>query len=171
MKKYLCLIAILFGVHAPLPAFADTIEWQSTAMTCVPTSTTIEQNKYVTTAGRIKFKPGESGLISFLCPVSKPMPTGDYTLRGKIKTPIPDLFGIDIALRRANNVSGAVETVLSVNSVQSGNITEGFRSADSSSKKITFDFEKFTYWVQISYKRDDSNSNSLAVLSVRLIRR
>ncbi len=170
MKNQIFVVALLLGVFFSIPTFADTVEWQSTAMTCVPTSQTIEENKYVTTAGRIKFKTGKFGLISFLCPVSKPMPAGKYTLRGKIKTPAPDLFGIAIQLRRAHNVTGDVATVLNVSGVQQGNITKNFRSTDSARKQVKFDFIEYTYWVQISYKRNSANSDSLSVLSVQLLR-
>lgn len=170
MKKYLSIIPVLAGLAATTNAVADIVEWQSVAMTCVPTATTIEQKKYVTTAGVIKFKPNESGAIVFLCPVSSPLPTGDYTLRGRIKTPQPDLFGIGLQLRKKHNVTGAVNTVLSVSGVQRGDITDSFRHADSASKRIVFDFEKFSYWVQISYKRNNANSNTLSVASVQLIR-
>ena len=150
------------------PALADTIEWQSTAMACVPTATTVEQNKYVTTAGRVKFKPGQSGKITFICPVSRPLPSGEYVLRGRIKTPSPDRFGMSMSLRKANNSSGNVTTVLSVNMVQTGSVS-GFRTASSILKAVDFDFDRDTYWVQISHKRDNA-PGTLSILSVQLIR-
>ena len=163
--------AMAFGLCASLsvPALADTIEWQSTAMACVPSGSTVEQNKYVTTAGRVKFKPGQSGKITFICPVSRPLPSGEYVLRGRIKTPIPDRFGISLQLRKANNSSGNVNTVLSVNMVQTGNVS-GFRFADSILKAVDFDFDRDTYWVQISYSRDSAQGETLSILSVQLIR-
>ncbi len=162
-------MVFFFCASLSVPALADTIEWQSTAMACVPTGGTVEQNKYVTTAGRVKFKPGQSGSISFICPVSRPLPSGEYVLRGRIKTPIPDRFGISLSLRKANNSSGNVSTVLSVNSVQTGNVS-GFRFASSAHKAIDFDFGRDTYWVQISYRRDNAQGETLSILSVQLIR-
>lgn len=159
-----CLFASL-----SIPAFADTIEWQSTAMACVPTGGTVEQKRYVTTAGRVKFKPGKAGIIRFICPVSRPLPSGEYALRGRIKSPIPDLFGISLLLRKANNSSGNVSTVLSAKRVRTGNVS-GFRTATSDSKVINFDFDRDTYWVVISYRRDNAQGETLSVLSVQLIR-
>ncbi|MEN8259987.1 MAG: hypothetical protein ABFS02_05275 [Pseudomonadota bacterium] len=157
-----CLCALL-----SVPAHADTIEWQSAAMACVPSGTTVQQEKYVTTGGRVKFKPGQFGIIRFICPVSGPLPSGEYALRGRIKTPIASRFGISLKLRKANNSSGNVNTVLSVNQVQTANVS-GSRVADSGIRSIDFNFERNTYWVDITY--DNTRGETLSILSVQLIR-
>ncbi len=71
-------------------------------------------------------------------------------------------------MRKANNSSGNVNTVLSVNMVQTGNVS-GFRFASSIPKAIDFNFDRDTYWVQISHKRDNA-PGTLSILSVQLIR-
>ena len=173
MKNQIFIIALLLGVFYSIPTFAETVEWQSTAMACIPTSTTAEQNRYITTAGRVKFKPGKSGLIAFMCPVSRPLPTGKYKIRGRIKTesktPL-NLNDIGISLRSAHNVTGAVKTVLRANNVENANGNK-FRFDDSLTKKIKFDFRNFTYWVSLSYRRKTGNSRELSILSVQLIRK
>jgi hypothetical protein len=72
----------------------------------------------VTTAGRIKFRVGESGKITFVAAVQITLPEGLYHLRAIVERKVPDLFGTTIELRRARRVGGNVETVLSCVGVQ-----------------------------------------------------
>jgi hypothetical protein len=154
-------------------ALADAVEWQA-AMSCVPSHTTVQEQKYVTTAGGIKFKPNLSGSIVFICPVTHSMPAGDYVLRGFIRSPIADRFGIDIALRTRNFSSGATKTIMSVVGVQSDSVGGGgqvaFRFTDSGLTPVDFDFAKNTYWVQISFNSQTASADTLSVLAAQLIR-
>lgn len=170
MKNSLFIGLILLVMSVATKVTAQTVVWQSVAMACVPTSNTVSQDKYVTTAGVVKFKPERTGRISFICPVNFPLEEGEYYLGGRIKTPFPDLFGITLQLRKKHNVTGAVETVLSVNSVQRGDITNEFRFSTSAPKRISFDFEESAYWVQITYSRNNGGTASLSIASVQLTR-
>jgi hypothetical protein len=150
----------------------DTVVWSTPAMCMVPTARTAEENKYVTTAGRIKFKVGESGKITFLAPVQVPLPEGRYTLRAHLERRTPDLFGTTIQLRRARRAGGAVETVLSCAGVQGGSVQNNVRFSDSPTKSLKVDLDEFYYWVQVTdVNESPATSDSVdAVLGVGLIR-
>jgi hypothetical protein len=143
--------------------------WSSPAMACVPTGTTAEQARYITTAGGVKFKDGASGSISFICPVSVPLPDGPYVLGGLVdltsRTPPAEL---SFLLRRANKTTGAVETLIGSNSVRwdPGPNTRFVHVESANSTPIDFDFDTFVYWVQMT-----NESPNLSILAVELRRR
>jgi len=150
----------------------DTIVWSMPAMCMVPTASTAQENKYVTSGGRIKFKVGESGKITFVAPVQIPLPEGKYALRAHLERKVPDLFGTTIQLRRARRVGGAVNTVLSCAGVQSGSVQNNIRFSDSPTKSMKLDLDEFYYWVQVTdVNRTPAARDSVdAVLGVGLIR-
>jgi hypothetical protein len=138
----------------------------------VPTSETAQENKYLTTAGRIKFKLGASGKITFVAPVQIPLPEGTYALRAQLERKDPDLFGTTIQLRRARSFDGAVDTLLSCVGVQAGSVENNVRFSDSPVKSMKVDLDKFYYWVQVSNANNiPATSDTVdAVLGVGLIR-
>ncbi len=150
----------------------NPIVWSTPAMCMVPTADTVKENKYVTTAGRIKFKVGESGRITFVAPVQIPLPEGRYILRAQLERRIPDLFGTTIELRRARRGNGAVETVLSCVGVQAGPVQNNIRVSDSPAKNMKIDLNEFFYWVQVTdVNQTPATPDSVdAVLGVGLIR-
>ena len=150
----------------------DTTVWSTPAMCMVPAAETVRENKYVTTAGRVKFKVGESGKITFLAPVSVSLPQGNYALRAHLERTVPDLFGTTIQLRRAHRVSGAVETVLSCVGVQSGSVQNNIRFSDSPLKSMKVDLDEHYYWVQVTdVNQTPATTETVdAVVGVGLIR-
>lgn len=102
-------------------AYAQTVVWSSPAMACTPTATTLAERKYVTTGGKVKFKDNASGQISFVCPISRALPGGQYSVQGAFTRP-STMYGDGNALqlRRTNKKTGAVETVLSAVITQDG---------------------------------------------------
>ena len=127
----------------------SSVVWQSTAMSCVPSSTSIEEAKYITTAGRVKRKNGQYGAIALICPVSTPLKTGYYNIRGMFKSVTANKYA-SFQLRKAHNVTGAVSTVLNANYIQRKANKNHFRSLTSAKKYVNFDFWNYTYWVQIT---------------------
>ena len=150
----------------------DTTVWSSPAMCFVPTGETAREHKYVTTAGRVKFQPGQSGRISFVTAVSAPLPDGRYVLRAHLERTTPDLFGTSIILRRASHTSGAVETLLNTVGVEGslGDPQNNVRFSDSPVKSLDFDLNRFYYWVQVTNERRTPQTNETvdAVLGVTL---
>ena len=123
-------------------------------MSCVPTSTTAEEKKYITTAGRVAFKERQTGLISFICQMpsfkrSKKIDavnlTMDYYRRssgGRIKA----------SIRKVHRRTGAVSDVVTVNSAFGGS-TRSFRSVSNGSQE-KLSFEDYTYYLQFTLKQD-----------------
>ena len=150
----------------------DTVIWSTPAMCMVPTSETVRENKYVTTAGRVKFNVGESGKITFLAAVQTSFPQGSYALRAHLERTVPDLFGTTIQLRRAHRVTGAVETILSCAGVQAGPVQNNIRFSDSPVTSMKVDLDEHYYWVQVTdVNQTPATAASVdAVLGVGLIR-
>ncbi|MCX2678968.1 hypothetical protein OOZ15_03360 [Galbibacter sp. EGI 63066] len=146
--------------------------WSIPAMCMTPTANTVQENKYVTTAGRVKFKAGESGKIVFVASVSKSFPEGRYALRAHLERKVADLLGTNIQLRRANRVNGAVETILTCVGVQIDPVQNNIRFSDSNVENLKIDLDKFYYWIQVT----DSNASPAtkdsvdAVLGVSIVR-
>jgi hypothetical protein len=151
----------------------DTIVWSTPAMCMIPTADTVRDNKYITTAGRIKFRVGQAGRITFVAPIQTPLPEGEYFLRAHLERRIPDLFGTEIALRRARRGDGAVTTVLECVGVQGGSDEDNVRFSDSEGKQLEVDLDASYYWVQVTdVNTSPATSTSVdAVLGVGLLRR
>lgn len=145
------------SVIIPRVAEADTVEWSAAAMTCTPSATTIAQNKYVTTAGVVKFKPNESGRIVFLCMVSSPLPDGTYFLAGQIEAASPNHTGLKMQLRRRHKVSGAISNIASAATVSIADQPLR-RFASQFPTDINFEFDKFVYWIQITMDKESAAS-------------
>jgi hypothetical protein len=151
----------------------SSIIWSVPAMCMVPTAETARQNKYVTTAGRIKFRAGQSGTIAFLAPVNVPLPQGEYFLRAHLERTVPDLLGTKIQLRRARRSNGAVSTLLTCVGVQRGPVQNNIRITDSDAKKFELDLDTYYYWVQVNdvSPQPATSTTVKAVLGVGLGRR
>jgi hypothetical protein len=128
---------------------ALNVVWSTPAMGMVPAARTVREQKYVTTAGRVKFDIGQSGTITFIAPVTAPLPEAEYVLRAELERTSPDLFGTEIKLRRARRGTGAVSTVLTCVGVQAGPVTNNVRFSDSEGKRFAVDLGEYYYWVQI----------------------
>jgi hypothetical protein len=142
----------------------DTTVWSTPAMGMVPTAETVREDKYVTTAGRVKFKVGQAGKITFVAAIPFPLPKGQYVLRAHLERKVPDLFGTEILLRRARHAGGNVETLLKCVGVQGaiGDPQNNVRFSDSESKSLEVDLNEHYYWVQVT----DVNATVATVDSV-----
>jgi hypothetical protein len=141
---------------------ADVV-WSTPAMGMVPSSRTVREDKYVTTAGRVKFDVGKSGRITFVASLTTPFPQDTYHLLAHVERPGPDLAGARITLRRARRADGAVDTVLTCDSVQSGPTTNNVRFARSPDRELAIDLNTYYYWVQV----DDETSVPATAQTVR----
>lgn len=155
MKKwiYLVTLIVLASLTATVGYSRDRIVWSINPMSATPTSNTLSEAKYITTGGRVKFKQGKTGTISFICQIP----------------PFKDFSGLDFAsiamdyyqevfygsmsasIRRANRKTGAVQNVVTVKSTRGGRETS-FKSV-SNHCGCDLDFNKFSYWVQFTLKR------------------
>jgi hypothetical protein len=172
MKQiFLAMIALVLFVSG-FPGIASAkVVWSMIAMTCTPTSTTAMQRKFVTTAGRIKFKKNAFGSISFLCPITPTIRSGKLAVEGKFTWPSATFGkGNSLVLRRANKRTGAVETILNAVIRMDHPQSKKWGTVSSPPKKIEFDFEKFFYWVQFSVSRPTSGGESPAFLGVQIVR-
>jgi len=171
--KFVPLAAIMLAMVAfPGLAQAQPVVWSTTAMTCTPTSTTAEQRKFVTTAGRVKFKDNAFGQISFLCPITRSFPKGKYAIQGAFTHPDATYGkGNSLQLRRANKLTGAVSTILSA-TIRAEQYPPGKKwgTVMSPPKDITFDMQKYVYWVSFSVSRPTAAGESQAFLGVEIVR-
>ena len=171
------LVMLLLFAEAPLNAqtIGRKIEWQVAAITCTPTSKTIKENKYSTSGGTLSFKQEKTGQLIFTSPIAKPLPAGKYSIGGKVK--IADdkrsynAQSIVISLRKKDIKTGAVQTILQTEGINKSQLNSlDYQTIFSSfPKAIQFNFDKFTYWMQISIQRKDPANNSV-VSSIQLVR-
>lgn len=171
MKKYLFLSGVVFLAASGMPTIASAATnkaWSSTAMGCTPTHSTAEQQRYVTTGGKVKFKDGASGSISFVCPITETLRNGEYYVEGNFTNP-SFMFGKgnSLQLRTMNTHTGAVSTVLNARTAIDGRGTKWGRVM-STSKLIGFENDRHVYWVQFSISRPtgEGESPSFSAVSV-----
>ncbi|WP_395376022.1 hypothetical protein [Marinicella sp. W31] len=148
---------------------ADTVEWSTTAMTCAPSANTVSENKYITTAGVVKFKPNAFGRIDFLCAVSRPLPSGTYFLSSHIEANSANSFGLQLQLRRRHKTNGNIQNIVSAAAVSTLNNSLR-RFSSQFPVNIDFDFNTYTYWVQIIMKKEDAAGFAPPILNAELIR-
>lgn len=125
----------------------------------------MEEAKYVTTAGGVKFKDGASGSLSFICPVSTPLPDGRYAVGGKVNLTNPNYNGIEFALRRVNLSTGSVQDVVASDSVRwnPGPNPPYVYVETARGIPVDFDFDSFAYWVQITHRRSDLGIRAVVI--------
>ncbi len=161
------------------------------AMSFIPTSSTLEEQKYITTTGRILFKAGVTGQITFECP----FPTIQlYEIKkGGLRMELryyrelrASDASVNVALRRYELFKGNVQTVLQMNSDNQN--PQGTSGSDinfaklEASHDVIIDTSKYGYYFQITLKRnkiefsqpDDIGGGSpeekkVAVLDLRII--
>jgi hypothetical protein len=173
IRDVLAVLAIvLLLAMVPVKAFSESkkwtdVKWSVAAMTCVPSSSTAKENKYVTTAGRVKFKNDATGTIVFICPVSAPLPDGKYRLNARVKKGMPP-SELDVNLREAHKSTGAVNALISADSVSS--VVSYDFSIYSGQADIDFQFEDTFYWVQFAINRESTAVPAWSVLGLELVR-
>lgn len=165
-SKLFYLLIILLSTTAA--AIADTVEWSSAAMACTPTSRTVAEGKYVTTAGRVKFRKGKTGSISFVCPITQKLKRGSYILKGHTTYAGGGNGQTLIALRRSKKDGYGVTNVVNAD-IYFAAPPNKHRSQSGGNKNLVFDTAKFYYWVQLTIKKSDSNGER-AIHGVELIR-
>jgi len=180
MKNYLSLTIIscmifLSMEHLQAQKLGRKVEWQIAAMTCVPTAKTVEESKYITTGGVLKFKPGKTGQLIFTSPIAKPLPTGNYSIGGRIKitnnNESNNPRSIIISLRKKNIKTGVVETILKTAPIKEALLKNAnYQTIFSKTPKtIQFDFNNYTYWIQLSFRRKNPSSDRI-ISSIQLVR-
>lgn len=145
---------VLVGLCASSSHARDNMYLSINPMSCTPTSGTLAELKYITSAGRVKFKKGVTGLISFVCAIPPFKKSAGLDASNLTMDYYQGSFGgqISAKIRRVHRKSGAVEDVVSVKSVRGGD-TKHFRSVSGhNGSKISFD--DFSYYVQFTLKQD-----------------
>ena len=169
MRRSNLIFLLILTICIVKPSFAETVEWSSAAMACIPTANTVAEGRYVTSAGRVKFKNNKFGLISFICPVSKQLRDGAYILKahqtiGRSVTAI--------VLRQSIKDSDSVSNILDANiyKVVTGS-KYSIKWSGNPLKKLKFNNKKYYYWVQITIKkRSNIGTDETAIHGVELIR-
>jgi len=157
MKNFIISKLLYFSIFVAVNAAADTVEWSTTAMTCTPSASTASEDKYVTTAGVVKFKPNTFGQIVFLCSISRPLPSGLYFLSSNIEANSVRARGLELKLRSRHKTNGGIRNIISASAVSTSN-NPLRRFSSQFPVSVDFDFSTHTYWVQITMKRPDSSS-------------
>jgi hypothetical protein len=132
----------------------ENMYWSINPMSCTPISDTLREQKYITTGGRVKFKDGVIGLISFICPIPPFNTNAGIDLVALSMDYYQDSFEgiISAKVRRANLKTGAVQDVVRVQSSRGGSPSSFHRVVNHSSTII--DLNDYTYWVQFTLKQD-----------------
>ena len=165
----------MYGHSLKAQSKGRKIEWQVAAMTCVPTAKTIEESKYMTSGGVLRFKSGKTGQLTFTSPIAKPLPPGKYSIGGRIKiSNANESFtpqAIVICLRKKNMNTGVVETILKTEISKEFSLdnTDYQIMFSNIPKAIQFDFNKYTYWIQLSFQRKNPSSER-SIGSIQLVR-
>ena len=180
MKNILSIVIISLLVLLPNEdlqgqKIGRKVEWQIPAMTCIPTSKTIKENKYIAIGGVLRFKQGKTGQLVFTSPIAKPLPSGKYSIGGKVKitntNESTNPQSVIISLRKKNMNTGVVETVLQTAPIQGSLLkNSGYQTIFSKTPRaIQFDFNNYTYWIELSFRR--KNPSSIRVVSsIKLVR-
>lgn len=160
MKTTMRCLVLLAAIGFCGTTQAGKVVWVSDAMACVPTHETAEQQKYVTTAGGVKFKPEAFGKISFICPFSSIglKVTRNYHLEASVRVTDASVgvAGVTAEVRSVDPVNGSVETALNTEFSQRSDSSTG-RVATIRSNTETFGWNsEFTYYVQFTIRRGDS---------------
>ncbi len=165
-QSVLILMIILFSQSV----LAYERMWSSAAMACVPTAQTIAENKYVTTAGRVKFKEGYTGTISFICPVTRSLKKGKYNLIMVAKLN----GGSSVPSARLVEQKGStyqIKNLLVSDQLIPSGLSTGYDAYWSDQKEINIDINGYNYyWVQLSIKKITEAGSGHAIEGVKLIR-
>ena len=140
--------------------------WAIVPSCMVPTAQTVREDKYVTTAGVVKFAVGQSGSIVFVAAITESLPGGvaPYVMRVHLERddPVqanrePDLLGTNAQLwRRRYDGSGGVEHVLDISSSDHGPFRggNGVYVVDSIGENfLGLSITDYFYWVQLEIQQ------------------
>ncbi|NEO01350.1 MAG: hypothetical protein F6K50_39910 [Moorea sp. SIO3I7] len=164
MKKALLIGALLaqtttFGASK---ALAQVPDWVMDGAGCVPIDSAIQQDLYLITAGRIKFKPEKTGSITVICPVSVNVKNANnISVSYRDSTGRSTNARVTAALRRIRKRDGAVNTVsgLVFNSDTRSETAYTFEGSSTSSESgHTFDHFNYYYYVQTALVRRSSSN-------------
>lgn len=70
MPLFVLLIAVGSGATKTNAETQSQVVWQSVAMACVPSASTVKTQSYITSAGGVKLKPNSSEPATFICPIA-----------------------------------------------------------------------------------------------------
>jgi hypothetical protein len=172
MQSLFTLVVIYLFSH---PVFADENMWSSAAMACVPTAQTIAENKYVTTAGRVKFKDGYTGTISFVCPLTRSLKKGKYNLIMVAKlnggSSVPSARLVEQRGSKYQITNLLVADNLIPSGFPSGHPSAGYDAYWSDKKEINIDIDGYNYyWVQLTINKQNEAGAGHAIEGVKLVR-
>jgi hypothetical protein len=175
---FLSLGLILFLPSMSVPAAAQSTppKWSISAAACVPNSATTGRDLLINGAGRVSFRPGKTGTIVLLCPLS------DMTLQDSAVSTIElsvrrsGLGQAQTLLKEINQVSGRVNDILQVQTnvvnaclSRSTDPANAFYSCTATSRRHVLDFYRNYYYVEIRLFRTSSQrTNEVEVLGVKI---
>jgi hypothetical protein len=159
MKKSILtgfIVVLLSGIGLE-DAIAQPPDWAMDGAGCVPTDPAIQNDSYIITAGRIKFKDPKVGSITVICPVS--VKVGSINSIGvsyRDSTGVGTSARVRAALRRINKFNGSVSTVtgLVFDSNNEGETNYTFQTAFTSH---TLDDSNFYYFIQVTLTRSSTS--------------
>jgi len=158
---------------------AQATVWSSVGGGCVPEDPTIEKNIHFTVTGgmRVKFRPGASGSIKIVCPITipfkgkvRPIGAGENSLRLNVYYQDPDgvenNYRVKAHLRSVRLANGAISTLCTADSNVAGSFATW--SVMSCSPKVQFGVG-YTYWVQIEIFRQFKTNKTVEINAVELV--
>lgn len=135
------------------------------AMSFIPTSTTLSEQKYETIAGRIKFKLGETGQLTFVCPLPsvqqyKNDKNGGITMELRYYRELrASQASVSVVLRRYSLITGNVQTVLQMDTDNENppgpSGQSNYFAKIEASRNAILNMSKYGYYFQITLKRNE----------------
>lgn len=165
--------SVVFGTDR---AVADELVWRGAAGTCVPTADTLAGERYVTTAGGVKFKPNATGAITFQCPLNYPISaSGNFYFEAVVE--MSNGFNSRVATHVAENLRIQLRNLQAGTQVQDligPGVSSGEQSSDSI-KLVTkqsgfhsFNIDSQPYWIQFTLRRPSQQHEVVALKSLAL---
>jgi hypothetical protein len=163
---------------------ADVVRWAIAPASMVPNGQTLQQAKYVTTGGVVKFAVGASGSIVFTSAITTSLPAGTYHLRARIErddppgaNQEPSLLGTNAQLRRRRLHGGGVEDMLKLSAAQGLPVLGGngfYDVVTSPGVKLGAGMDvngDYVYWVQLELQQAQPATSTTrnAVVGLQLI--
>jgi hypothetical protein len=150
------LIVVLLSMIGTDDAIAQySPNWAMDGAGCVPTDPAIQNDSYIITGGRIKFKDLKVGSITVICPVSAKVGNIGY-----MRVSYRDSTGTDISaniksdLRRINKFNGSVNTVTGLEFDSNQKVDTNYTLGDVAvPTSHTLDDSNFYYFVQATLTR------------------
>jgi len=175
MTTKICLITLLAALLVANKAEAAGQYWSTPAAGCVPDSTSITNQRYVSNAvGAVLHRPGNLDLITLNCPITGFHGSGDgpnrmtMTYRDSTSTLDTAAF-VRATLTRTPKATGASPTPIATLSSETPPAPQTITTASTPVFTHTFDFENNFYFVRVELDRR-TTSQIVIVFGVYLYR-